>query len=131
MVVRVNRLGYKQGEEGYEETNDYKNSPSYDDEVLKAKEDRDKEDQLFNDLFSVIDKWNNEIPTITNENIKELKSRLNAQRINKRFFAYGSGNPENYWDFFEMFDFICFLRVRHPEFMATLLKDYKGGRFFK
>jgi hypothetical protein len=131
MVVRVNRLGYKEGEDGYEETKDFdSHNLSYDEEVLEAKSERDKEEQLFIALFGELDKWNLAFK-IPEENIKELKTNFNKQRIVKRFLSYGSGNPENYWDFFEMFDFICFLRVRHPDFMDTLLKDYKGGRFRK
>lgn len=55
------------------------------------------------------------------EQIFEEKQKV-ASNLNENF-------AENYWDFFEMFEFIHFIRVSHPDVMANMLKAYKGGRF--
>jgi len=127
MPIEVVSSGFSK-EDGYDDK-------SVPEQILEAKQERDTEDQLFEDVCKAVDKWYGTQVSVEAKNliplssIIMLKNEINKNKKIKRYNSFGKGNPECYWDFFEMFDFICYLRTAQPESMNAYLKNYKGGKY--
>lgn len=99
--------------------------------IEETKSFRIKEDKIFEDVKALV---LNCCLTDEGKDLVEFNKRKFLEEIDKlknikRYNSYVKGNPENGWDFFEMGDFILFLREKYPDTIKNLLKEYKGGKY--
>jgi hypothetical protein len=108
--------------------NEFESYKSPEELVIEAKTEFEEEEELFKKIETLV----NSCLLINGFDYKAFIIGLKELRKIKRYCGYfNKGNIEDSWDFFEMYDFISYIRKSYPEQINTLLKGYKGGKFNK
>jgi len=92
--------------------------------IIESKFEREFNQDLFDKIYQSGLELN-----LNSDTYEELMTIIKDVLKVKRYVKYNPVFPEQGWDFFEMYDFICFLRKNNLEVMMDLLKEFKRGKF--